>query len=108
MPRERSLPSKELTGNGALQTVPAVAADFSTVNSWIKQISVANTTAGAITFLVKDKQSTPRTLVPTVSIPANTGVLFNYTDDCQFMSGGINWVASGVGLEASISGFMIG
>ncbi len=104
----RSIPSKELTGLGALQLVPATPTTFSSVNSWIKQISVANTTAGALTFTVLDKQSVPKTLVPTISIAANTAVLFNYTDDCQFMSGGITWSGSGVGLVGSISGFMIG
>jgi hypothetical protein len=83
--------------------VPAVAADLTATTSVMWQITVANTTASAITFLVKDKQATPRTILPTVSIAGNTTYIVSWPEG-QYCDGGINWVASGAGLEASVVG----
>ena len=89
------------TVSETITTVPAVAADLTTTDSRIWQISVANTTAAAITFLLKDKQATPRTVIPTISIAANTAYIISWPEGV-FCSSGINWVASGVGLEVSV------
>ena len=81
--------------------VPAVATDLTSTDSRLWQISVANTTAGALTFLVKDKQATPRTIIPTVSIAANTAYVISWPEGI-FCYGGINWTASSTGLEAAV------
>jgi len=91
-----------------LGTVPAVATDATTVNTWLNQIYVANTTAGALTFTVLDKASSPKTLIPTVSIPANSATLFLFGDSCQFMPGGVTWSCSGAGMTGSIFGYIAG
>lgn len=84
--------------------VPALAADVTTKDSIIYQIVIVNTTAGAITITVKDKDGTPSELLPTVNIAANTTYIavFPYG---EHMVGGINWVASGAGLKARIYGY---
>lgn len=86
-----------------ITTVPAVAADLTTTDSRLWQISIANTTAGALTFTLKDKQATPRYALAAVSIAANTTYVVAWPEG-QFFSGGVNWVASGAGLEASVIG----
>lgn len=87
----------------AVQTVPAVAADLSTTDSLLWQIMVCNTTSGALTFTVTDKQATPRYILPAVSIAGNTTYVISWPEG-QFCDSGINWVASGAGLQASIVG----
>jgi len=87
----------------SLAAVPAVAADLATKDAMIWQIHVSNPTAGAITFTVTDKQATPRNVLPVVSIAANTAYVCSWPEGL-FCSSGLAWVASGVGLEASIVG----
>lgn len=55
-------------------------------------IHVANVTAGAVTLTVKDKQATPRRLLASYSIPANSFVHIDFTEGVP-MSGGVNWQA---------------
>lgn len=87
--------------------MPTVAADVTTVDTFLKQIRVSNTTAGALTITILDKQDTPRTHTPTVSIAANS-VYLDVAPECILMKGGVNWVASGAGLEAEIFGYVRG
>lgn len=99
----RSMPRYELTGG--LSVVPNSATDVSTTNSYVCQISVANVTAGAVTFLVVDKASSAKTLVPTISIPANTLIVMNWPN-CVKMTSGISWTAgTGSALHAEIFGY---
>lgn len=84
--------------------VPAVAADVVAKDAIIYQITVANTTAGALTFTVQDKDGTPSEVMDAVSIAANTTYVIAFPFG-EPMVGGINWVASGVGLKASIYGY---
>lgn len=99
----RQAPRKEI--GGGLSTVPNVATDVTTSRSYIKQISVANKTGGAVTFTVTDKASSAKTLVPTISIPANTLIIMSWPDLVQ-MNGGISWSASaGTSLDAEIFGY---
>lgn len=87
----------------SVTTVPAVAADLATTDATIWQIMVCNTTAGAITFTVTDKQATPRYILPAVSIAGNTTYIVSWPEG-QYCDSGISWVASGVGLQASLVG----
>lgn len=84
-----------------ITTVPAVATDLTTADTRLWQISVANTTSGAITFTVKDRQTTPRNILAAVSIAGNTSYVMSWPEGI-FCSSGINWSASGAGLESSI------
>lgn len=84
--------------------VPAVAADVTTTDTVIYQISITNTTAGALTLTIKDKAGTPSELFEAVSIAANTTYVAAFPFG-EHMVGGVNWVASGVGLKARIFGY---
>lgn len=84
--------------------VPAVAADVVAKDSIIYQITVCNTTAGAITVTIKDKDATASEILKDTSIAANTTYVIAFPFG-EPMVGGINWVASGVGLKASIYGY---
>lgn len=99
----RSMPRYELTGG--LSVVPNSATDVSTTNSYICQVSVANVTGGAVTFTVTDKASSAKTLIPTVSIPANTVIIMNWPN-CVKMTSGISWTAgAATSLHAEIFGY---
>lgn len=89
------------TVSETIAAVPSSATDLTTTDTRLWQISVANTTAGALTFVVLDKQTTPRTVIPTVSIAANTAYIISWPEGV-FCSSGINWAASATGLEASV------
>jgi len=102
----RQLPSRELVGKQT--AVPTSPTDIIAVDTYINTIWVANTTAGSLTLLVKDKQGTPATLVPTIAIAANTGTLINFGDSCQYCPGGVTWSASNTGLVASVFGYYAG
>jgi len=91
-----SLDSSRIRGQrqipDGLQVVPNSAADLTTTDTWIFQIVVANKTASAVTFTVKDKQSTPRELFDAVSLPADSITVAAFPEGVK-MIGGINWVA---------------
>ena len=87
----------------AIQTVPTNAADIATKDAMLWQIHVVNTTAGALTITMTDKQATARYILPAVSIAANTAYVVSWPEGL-FCDDGINWVASGSGLQASIVG----
>jgi len=63
-----------------------------TTRAQLYQISVANTTASACTFLVKDRQTVARTIVPTVSISGNTVYVVSWPEGFSAPSG-IQWQA---------------
>lgn len=86
-----------------IQLIPAVAADIAEQDAILWQIHISNTTGGALTVTLLDKQATPRYILPAVSIAANTSYVISWPEGL-FCDGGINWVASGVGLQASIVG----
>ncbi len=98
----RSIPLKEITAG--LQTVPNVATDLTTTDSVIFQITLANITAGAVTFTVKDKAGSPKSLLEAVSIAANTSYVIAFPEGV-WMTGGITWSASAANsLNAEIYG----
>lgn len=86
----------------AIQVVPNSDTDVSTTHTEIYQINVANVTASACTFTVKDKQSTARYLIDEASIAANTTYVIAWPEGA-WMENGFSW-SSGTAscLEASI------
>jgi len=91
-----SLDSARMRGQSqipdGLKVVPNSAADLTTTDTWIFQIVVANKTGSAVTFTVKDKQSTPLELFNAVSLAANSITVAAFPEGVK-MIGGVNWVA---------------
>ena len=85
----------------AIVPVPTVAADVFTSTGQLFQLSVTNGTAGALTITILDRQGTPRGALRATTIPANSTSVFTWPEGLT-LSDGMNWVASGVGLEASM------
>jgi hypothetical protein len=98
---------KQLTRG--VRLVPAVAADLSTTDTWLYQLSVSNKTAGAVTIQVLDKAATPRNVVPTVSAAANSVMIMTWPNGIK-LTGGMRWVASAAdSLEAEVvAGYLAG
>lgn len=87
--------------NEDLQTVPDTTTDLSTKDTWIFQLTIVNTTAGTVTFVMADKATSPKTLM-SVTIAANTTYIIAFPEG-QKMKGGITWFSGTVGaLNASI------
>ncbi len=88
-----------------LQVIPNSATDVVAHTAWIYQLVVANTTATAATLLVQDKQGTPKTLVPTVSLAPNSLTIMSFPEGVK-MTGGIRWTAgTASALTAEIEAF---
>jgi hypothetical protein len=85
------------------QAVPTSAADLTATDTYIQSLVIANVGATALTITIKDRQGTPRNLLAAVSIAGNQTVTLTF-EEPEKMKGGINWVASGAGLEASLTG----
>lgn len=66
--------------------------DVLTTDTEIYQLSVANITGGACTLLVKDRQATALTIIPTTSLAANTITIYHWPEG-YFASGGVQWQA---------------
>ena len=98
--RYRAFPNKLVE---YLVPVPAVAADLSTNDTLLWQIHITNTTAGALTVTLTDLQTTPRYVLASVSIAANTSYIVAWPEGL-LCPNGVNWVASGAGLQAAIVG----
>ena len=86
----------------AIQAVPTGATDLTTTDTRLYQLSIANTTAGALTITIKDLQASAKNLCTAVSIAANTTYILSWPEGV-FLDDGMNWIASGSGLEASVT-----
>jgi hypothetical protein len=85
-----------------LSAVPTSLTAVSSVDSWIFQITVNNSTSGSVTFTVQDQQGTPQQLVGE-TIPANTVQIISFPSGVK-MIGGIKWVAGATGVISEIFG----
>ena len=104
VPTSRAFPQTELTAG--LVTIPNVAADLTTEDTYVFQIVLVNKTAGAVTVTITDKATSAKTLVPTLSIAANTTQILSYPEGVK-MTGGINWVAGAASsIDAEIKGYV--
>lgn len=84
------------------EVVPNSDTALTSKNAVLYSIHVANVTAGAVTLTVKDKQSTPRRLLASYSIPANSFIHIDFTEGVP-MPGGVNWQASAA---TSLEGYL--
>lgn len=106
VPTSRAFPQREISPG--LSTIPNVAADLTTEDSYVFQIVLVNKTAGAVTVTIVDRATPAKTLIPTVSIAANTSYVVAYPEGVK-MNGGINWVASAASsIDAEIHGYVAG
>ena len=85
-----------------MTAVPTSLTDICTTTAHVYQVHVSNTTAGALTFLLQDKQATPGQLVPSVSIAANTAYILTWPEGQQ--ASGISVQGSGAGLQVAFVG----
>lgn len=92
------------TMNADFQSVPSSPTTLTSVDSWIFQIVLANSTSGALTVTIQDKQGTPVCILCSVSLPANTTYIVPFPEGLKFESG-ITWSASGSGVNAAIAGW---
>lgn len=92
-----------------LVLVPDSATDVTTEDTWLYQLTVANKTAGAVTLQVLDKAGTPRNVVPTISLDANSLAIMSWPQGVK-CTGGLRWVASAASsLEAEVvAGYVAG
>ncbi len=87
-----------------LTPVPfSVLTDICTKDALVFQIHISNTTAGALTCLVQDKQTVPGELVPTATIAAKTAYVIAWPEGIP-ASGGLSVQGSATGLQISIVG----
>lgn len=85
------------------QTVPSSATPLTATDTLLFSIYAANKTASAVTFTVVDAQTVAKTIVPTISIPANTLVLIEWIDGV-LLKGGMTWNAgTGSALDAEVT-----
>lgn len=92
--------------SGEVQIKPiAVPQSTTTVafsDAWLKTLTITNTTSGAVTFTLSDRQASPLALFSAVSIAANT------TYVVVFPEGGYYWLPGGFSVAAGGSGLIFG
>jgi hypothetical protein len=86
----------------ALQAAPTSATNITTTTTCVLTITVANTNATAQTILVQDNQGSPITLVPTISVPGNSTVTWDFNG--VKLTSGIKVTAGGTGMTISVVG----
>lgn len=98
----RAHPTRELTVTG---TVPTGLTAVSTVDTFLEQMFIANTTGSPITILITNTAGTA--FIPTVSVPANGVSEVNWPSLLKFTAG-VKWQAGGVGLVGELFGYIVG
>jgi hypothetical protein len=79
------------------QAVPTSTTVVATYDAYLKTVTVANTTAGALTFTLADRQASPIAAMAAVSIAANTSYVIVWPA-LYWSPGGFTVLASGSGL----------
>jgi hypothetical protein len=72
--------------------IPAVDTDVYAKNIWLSEITLTNTSAGAVTVTVQDKQATPRAVLSAVSVAAHTTYVIQFS--ARYCPNGVSWSAS--------------
>ena len=80
------------------QAVPTSAAIVASYDAYLKTITVTNTTGGALTFTLADRQASPIAVMTAVSIAANTTYILSFPS-LYWCPGGFTVLASGTGLN---------
>jgi hypothetical protein len=79
------------------QAVPASVTVVAIYDAYLQMVTVTNTTAGALTFTLADRQSTPVAVLSAVSIAANTTYVITFP--LYWCPGGFTVLAGGSGLN---------
>jgi hypothetical protein len=91
-------------GSGDVQIKPQATPTSSTVvastDAYLKQVTVTNTTSGALTFTLSDRQGTPVDFISAVSFPGNSVTVIPVPVP-YWLPNGFTVVASGAGLNYS-------
>jgi uncharacterized lipoprotein YbaY len=72
--------------------VPAVAEDVFASDTWLREITLTNKSAAAVTVTIADKQDTPREVVAELSIEPHATAVIEFVS--RYCPGGVTWVAS--------------
>ncbi len=99
----RTYAQKTLTEG--LVAIPTGLTAITALDAVIFQVVLVNNTAGAVTVLVQDQQSTPGILIPTISVAANSAEVVPFPEGVK-MTSGIKWQAGATGLFGEIFGFV--
>jgi len=59
---------------------------------FVELVTLSNTHSSAVSVTIKDKQSTPRELIPTAALPANSVFVARFGG--RYCPGGLTWQAS--------------
>lgn len=89
-------------GGPPIVTMPTVAADLTTTDTFVFQLVVTNASGGALTITLKDKTG-GTSIFNATSIANASTVVYDFPEGL-FFDGGLNWVASGV-ITAAIVAF---
>ncbi len=81
--------------------IPAVAEVVFDRDVRVVEIHLVNESANPVTVTILDRQSTPRSIVPTVTIDGNSDHIREFTG--RFCPGGVTWAASD---GNSVAGYM--
>jgi hypothetical protein len=88
-------------GNGVVQikpqAVPTSSTAVTTYDAYLHTITIANTTSGALTFTLADRQASPVSAMSAVSIAANRTYVIVFPNG-YWCPGGFTVIASGSGL----------
>lgn len=98
--------SQKLLPQG-LSVMPNSLTDVETTNSVIFQITLINTTAGGVTVLVQDKQATPKVLVPTSTVPANSVSILAFPEGVLMTSGFSHQAGAASSITVEYYGYFI-
>ena len=88
------------TWEAPLQAVPTSLTAVASIQAWLYQVHVNNTTGGAITFTLQDAQGTPVAGLSAVSIAANQAYVMAWPVGLP-MNGGFGVTSGGAGLTFS-------
>lgn len=95
------LPSEVTSGPAAVPN--SGMTDITTVDTEVALITITNTTAGALTITIQDKQTSPQALATSHSISANSELSYDFNPPRLFI-GGVSWQASNTGLVGLVRG----
>jgi hypothetical protein len=80
------------------QAVPTASQVVTTYDAYLKTITITNTTAGALTFTLSDRQPSPVAVLAAVAVAANTTYVIVFPN-FYWCPSGFSVVASGAGLN---------
>jgi hypothetical protein len=74
------------------ELIPAESASLWTMDTWLEEITLTNTSDAAVTVTVTDRQSTPRAVLSELSVDAHTTYVIRFS--ARYCPSGVAWSAS--------------